>query len=65
MYVRLSSVFVLSCVDSSLCNKADHPSKEPYRLCKIPSSKLILMGNRPVGLVGTVEEEEKVIKLTG
>jgi hypothetical protein len=56
------------CVCVVLCtqrpwDRADHPSGESYRPCKIRGSKLILMGNRPVYLAPTVEGE-KAIKAT-
>jgi hypothetical protein len=50
MSVRVSSVLVCP-VKVTTLRRADHPSKESYRLCKIHSSRLILMGNRPEGLI--------------
>jgi hypothetical protein len=34
MSVCVYSVFVLSCVQEGALRRADHPSKESYRLCK-------------------------------
>jgi hypothetical protein len=45
MFVRVSCVFVLSCVQGVL------PTA-----CKIRSSRLIVMGNRPRGLIRKVEK---------
>jgi hypothetical protein len=56
MSVRVSSVFVLSCAGSGLATGLIARPKSPT-VYKIYSTRLILTGNRPEGLIRKVEEE--------
>jgi hypothetical protein len=63
MSVRVYSMFVLSCVQVAALRQADHPSVESY--CLSISSRLILMGNGPEGLIRKSKEgreEEELLK---
>jgi hypothetical protein len=57
MFVRISSVFVLSCVGSGLATGLIPVQVVLPTVCKIPSTRLILMGNMPEGLLRKIEEE--------
>jgi hypothetical protein len=58
MSVHVPSVFLLACVGSVLATGLITRPKSP-RDCKIHSSRLILMGNRPEGLMKKEKEKEK------
>jgi hypothetical protein len=55
MSVHVYSVFALSCVGS---DRADPPSKESYRLLKIYSSRLVMIGTCQKAEHVKVEEGE-------
>jgi hypothetical protein len=61
--VRVSSVFVLFYVGSGLATGLIPPSKESCRMSimnKLHSSRIILMGNRPEGLIRKMKEESRI-----
>jgi hypothetical protein len=56
MPVRISSVFVLSCICSGLVTGLIPRPRSPT-VSKIHSSRLILIGNRPEGVIRKIEKE--------
>jgi hypothetical protein len=63
MSVRVSSVFVLSCVGSGLATGWSSVQGVLATVCKIHNSRLILMGNRPEDPIRKVIEAEIMNRL--
>jgi hypothetical protein len=58
MSVRVSSMFMFSCVGSGHATGLITRPKSPSTLYKIHSSRLIQMGNRPRRLMRKAEEDD-------